>query len=49
MKVTSLRSVKKHKEVQLWRKVFGCYKSKIVCNVISNSSFKRILQKSLFP
>lgn len=25
-----------------WEKFFGCYESKIFCNIISNSSFKRI-------
>lgn len=43
MNVISIRSVKKHKEVQFWGKVSGCYESKIVCNIISNSSLKRIL------
>lgn len=43
MKAISIRSDKKHKEVQLWKKVFGCYGSKVIPNIISNSSLKRIL------
>lgn len=48
MKVISVRGVEKHKEVQLWKKAFGFYESKIVWNIISNSSLKRILWKILF-